>query len=173
MGGAGGGAGGGDDFPAAAEAIAALMQPLLRRLETPGAGQLLGARLSAVGFLASRGGEVVVTLWGGAGGGSSCGSGSGSGSDANGGDGSNGSSRVSRSSGSGGGGERSGSRGGGGVGGTDIEWDTAACALLQELGLAGVVGRSKGSVRVASAGQDHVWETMMVPTGTGRVATRS
>lgn len=58
----GDGEGGGDDFPAAAEAIAALMQPLLRWLETQGAGQLLGARLSAIGFLARHSNRFRFSL---------------------------------------------------------------------------------------------------------------
>ena len=53
-----------DVFPWASEPIARVMPVLLERLnDADDANARVATGLSAVGFLASRGGEVVVTLW--------------------------------------------------------------------------------------------------------------
>ena len=146
-----------DAFPVASDAIAALMPPLLRRLNalaSPGSAhggavdgreargnRMLAANLSAVGFLANRDGDVVVTLW------SSAVDGEGERK-------TNGGKKKE---------SRDGDAGSRTVDATeDDDWDAAANALVRDLGIKGVIGRSRGRVRVASRGVDHVWETMTV-----------
>ena len=99
-------------FPAASEAICDILEPLLRQLEERSA---LSDGLSAVSFLASRKGSVLVTLMN--------------------------SSPLPDA------------------------WEAAAEAVVRELGLAGLVGRSKGEVRTAPGGNDFVWEEMSLDDG--------
>ena len=126
-----------DAFRAGSDAIVALMPKLMRRLRDADAvGSPLVRGLAAVGFLANRDGDVIVTLW----------------------------NRKEKESETGETGE-TGTRfaEGEGMAGADDGWDSAANALIAATGVAGVVRRRKGEVTVASAGTDRVWETIRVP----------
>ena len=210
-------------FPAASDAIAALMPRLLRRLnaltipaqhdrdgsfegsatacgdverngnaypitsdretDTMATGaNVLVEGLSAIGFLASRTGDVVVTLW------TSVGRSGGGGDGGVGHEGEQygGAVRKSRDGGSSGSVQKKAAAAAANIAANasnaaaDKDWDIAANSLIRELGLNGIVGRSKGRVRIASEGVDHVWETLAVhgdrsrlgPTRRGAVRDR-
>ena len=107
-----------DAFRAGSDAIVALMPKLMRRLRDADAvGSPLVRGLAAVGFLANRDGDVIVTLW----------------------------NRKEKESETGETGE-TGTRfaEGEGMAGADDGWDSAANALIAATGVAGVVRRRKG-----------------------------
>ena len=124
-----------DFFPAASDAVADLMPRLLRYLHevdkdsTDTNRNPLTTNLSAVGFLANRAGDVIVTLW----------NSTGKQSDTN--------TKEDEAS------------------HEDFErqWDQAACLLVDELQLTGLVSRRKGHAFLSSNGDDTIVEKMTVP----------
>ena len=133
-----------DAFRAGSDAVVALMPKLMRRLRVADArGSPLVRGLAAVGFLANRDGDVIVTLW-----------------NRKEKENETVKTRTRKTNPPNGGREES---EGAGIADADDGWDSVANALVAELGVAGVVRRRKGEVTVASAGTDRVWETIRVP----------
>ena len=133
-----------DAFRAGSDAVVALMPKLMRRLRDADARKSPLVRgLAAVGFLANRDGDVIVTLW-----------------NRTEKENETGKTRTRKTNPPNGGREESEDAG---IADADDGWDSAANALVAELGVAGVVRRRKGEVTVASAGTDRVWETIRVP----------